>query len=182
MFSPKQAWKELPEKEDKNNEQLYNGYLYPLLGLIALFAFIGACIQVKDFDTAIALKWTLIQLAVYIIAFYLSAYLVFYLWCKHSVDYDGTDESKKTLWSKSLQFIGYASAWIYFTSFFLALFPSYYCLSFFMFMAFITLSGICSLYFRKEDRRIIYIFALGIIIILIPFTLYNASRLLLWGM
>ena len=70
IIKPSETWKELSNRQEEDNEMFLSRYLYPLIGFIALAAFLGILFSRKEFDIEIALKSTLLALLAALIGFY----------------------------------------------------------------------------------------------------------------
>jgi hypothetical protein len=115
ISDPVGAWNQLKEKQEKNNEDFYKSYLYPVLGVIALLSFVGVLISIEKFDVQIALKIVIKQIAVYFGSFYLSS-LVLSEWLMPRFG----EMRDKYLCER---FVGYSSALIYAVTMLQSLFP-----------------------------------------------------------
>ncbi|MDR2058099.1 MAG: YIP1 family protein [Dysgonamonadaceae bacterium] len=116
ITEPNKTWHHLAEKGDKNNENFYKSYLYPVIGIIALTAFIGTLISVEKFDVQKALKIVIKQIGVYFGSFYLSSVILSEFVIRR---FTGI---KDTLLCE--RFVGYSSALIYTVAIVKSLFPS----------------------------------------------------------
>lgn len=183
MFQPAQAWKRLAEIQEKDNENFYKSYLFSFWGIIALSAFLGTCIHLRGFDVSTALKVVLAQVLVYVISFYASSSILSYLWRKQAVVSGSEIQGSKEIRLISERFVGYASAWIYFTAAIAALLPGMPWLTLFMFLSYLTIPSGTRFFLKgKEKPDFIPIFVLGMIIIPVPVLLANGAWYFFWGM
>jgi hypothetical protein len=79
ISQPGKTWKELAEKEEKEDEFLTR-FVYPLIGLIAASAFIGILFTEKEFNTELAVKSSIRAFVSSFGGFYLAAYLLNKAW------------------------------------------------------------------------------------------------------
>jgi len=116
MMEPNKTWTELSESKEKDNEDFYKSYLYPIFGIIALFSFVGILIGDKPEFLQTALKAVIKQLSVYMGGFYLASYIMSdYVYPKFK------QEKNKLLCEK---FVGYSSALVFAVAMVQSLFPS----------------------------------------------------------
>lgn len=166
IVHPESAWKGLSgEQDDENrnskNEEFYKSYLYPVFGLIALFAFAGVLISLKQFDVPTALKTVIREFLTYALAFYASAWSLQKLLASYF-----HFPSDRFL---SERFVGYASSVIYVTAFLTLLFPSFFFIQFLTLYLFYVVWQGTLVYLRLEEKiwAKFTIFA-GILIIAMP--------------
>ncbi|MDR3194498.1 MAG: YIP1 family protein [Tannerella sp.] len=117
IFKPAETWAKLKQREEEQ-ETFLSRYLYPLMGLIALAAFVGVLFSRKEFSLEIALKSAIKALISNMGGFFLAVYLMNELW--RSVFRRHKD---RTLW---YCFAGYASALMFVLSMVLALLPEFF--------------------------------------------------------
>ncbi|MDL2278470.1 hypothetical protein LJC57_07750, partial [Parabacteroides sp. OttesenSCG-928-G07] len=79
MSQPGKAWEMLANKEEKEDDFLTR-FVYPLIGLVVLAAFLGILFTRKEFDVQLALKASIRALIAAFGGFYLSAYLLNEIW------------------------------------------------------------------------------------------------------
>ena len=117
IMEPNKVWTELSESKEKDNEDFYKSYLYPIFGIIALFSFVGVLIgDVKPEFLQMVLKAVIKQLSVYLGGFYLASYIL--------ADYvypQFKQEKDRLLCEK---FVGYSSSLIFAIAMIQSLFPS----------------------------------------------------------
>lgn len=80
IFRPIDAWEALSRKKVKDDDDFLSHFLYPMIGLIALAAFVGMLFTGREFDVVIALKSAIKALAVSAGGFFLASYLLNELW------------------------------------------------------------------------------------------------------
>lgn len=114
ITQPAKAWKELSKKEEKGDEFLTH-FVYPLIGLITVAAFIGILFTRKEFSTELALKSSIKALVSYFGGFFLAAYLLNELWAT-------LFKREKDL-KLCQRFVGYSSVLMYALNIVLLLLP-----------------------------------------------------------
>ena len=75
ISQPGKAWDMLSRKEEKDDEFL-SRFIYPLIGLVTVAAFLGVLFTWKEFDVELALKSSIKTLVASFGGFYLGAYLL----------------------------------------------------------------------------------------------------------
>ncbi len=124
ILQPAKSWAELAEKQDTDNEPFLKRYLYPIFGIIALLAFVGVFINVKEFDVQIALKTTISLVVSVFLGFYLASFALTEVLDRMF----GKTKQPKI----DQQFVGYASSLLYVVYMLLAIFPELFFLHFFV--------------------------------------------------
>jgi hypothetical protein len=121
--SPEKTWMRLSEKqEEETQEKFYASYLYPVIGIIALFAFAG--ILLKDgFNVQLGLKTVIKEVVTYFFSFYASAYVLSKLLTSYFAFPCDQQNSER--------FVAYSSAVIYVVAILYSLFPSFFFLNIF---------------------------------------------------
>ncbi|MDR1200940.1 MAG: YIP1 family protein [Tannerellaceae bacterium] len=114
VSQPGKEWKELSEKEEKGDEFLTR-FVYPLIGLITVAAFVGILFRQKEFSVELALKSSIKALMSYFGGFFLAAYFLNELW-------QGMFKQEKDL-KLCQRFVGYSSALMYSLTIILLLLP-----------------------------------------------------------
>lgn len=105
LFRPAIAWKNLAQEREENNVYFHRSYLYPVLGLVSLFSFIGGLIQVGEFDVTFALQILIVQLITCLGGYYVASVVISdFIFNKY------LGKKDRVL---SEQFVGYSSGWIY---------------------------------------------------------------------
>lgn len=172
---PEKAWVSLSEKQDKNNEEFYKSYLYPVFGLIAFFAFVGVFFHLKSFELQIALKTMLREILTYLLAFYCASLAL----SKISASY-----LKVTIEIPIAErFVGYSSALIYVVAMLYALFPSLFFLQIIIFyVIYVIWQG--AVFYLKLDEQVWIKFTIiaGALIIILPFIINFLISLIMPGM
>ncbi len=104
ITQPAKAWHLLSE-DDWEQEKFFSNYLYPIFGIITLFAFLGA-FRI-NFSIESGLKEAISEFISFFVGFYLSSFLMF-----ESMD----RMFEKTSMKKCRYFVAYASSLIYIIS------------------------------------------------------------------
>ncbi|MDR3267692.1 MAG: YIP1 family protein [Tannerella sp.] len=116
IFKPAETWEKL-SLEKENRETFLSRYLYPLIGLIALAAFMGILFSRKEFDFEIALKSAIKAVVSTTGGFFLGASLIQEI--RHGIFHRPKDTAL------CYGFTGYASAWMFVLSITLSLLPEF---------------------------------------------------------
>ena len=114
IYQPGKAWRELAKKEEKDDEYLLR-FVYPLIGLVTIAAFIGVLFAAKEFNVELALKTAVKVFVSHFGGFFLSAYLLNEIWISLF-----KQESDLKLCQR---FVGYSSAMIFALNIILSLLP-----------------------------------------------------------
>ena len=161
ILQPAKSWSELAEKKDTDSEQFLNRYLYPVFGIMALFAFIGVVTHKKEFDVQVALKTTISLVVSVFLGFYLASFAL--------------TEALNSVFGKikqpkiHQQFVGYASSLIYVVNMLLALFPELVFLKFLiLYTVYMVWEGATPYLDIEEDIKTKFTVIAGAIILIIP--------------
>jgi hypothetical protein len=114
VSQPGKAWRELSKKEEKGDEFLTR-FVYPLIGLITVAAFIGILFKQKEFSVEFALKSSIKALLSSFGGFFLAAYFLNELW----QNMFGQEKDIKLC----QRFVGYSSVLMYSLTVILLLLP-----------------------------------------------------------
>jgi len=115
VFHPEKAWKTLSEEQDTDNALFLKSYLYPVLGIIALFSFIGILFSMQKWDAESGIKQVIKETVPFFVGYFLVVLALYRLSVKFI-----EEELPRSVCER---FAGYASAAIYATAMFCALFP-----------------------------------------------------------
>lgn len=175
ITQPVVAWKELSLRQDKNNEDFYKGYLFPVVGIIALLSFIGVLISVKSFDVQLALKIVIKEVMIYGGGFYFASFIL------SEFIFPRFDLEKNKLLAE--RFTGYSSSLLYVIAMIKSLFPSFFFLDIIgLYTIYILWTGIAHFLNVKEILSVKFTIFVGILILLTPFLLDFLINLLMPGM
>ncbi|MDR0865833.1 MAG: hypothetical protein LBO74_13015 [Candidatus Symbiothrix sp.] len=169
------TWKILSEKQEKDNEDFYKSYLFPIIGIIALLSFVGALISVEPFGLQVALKVVIKQVMIYGGSFYLTSFVLSeYLFPRFDL------EKNKGV---SERFTGYSSSLIYAVAMIQSLFPDLFFLQILAFYTFyIIWTGAAQFLNIKEDFLIKFTTFAGVLIMVVPFLINYLIDLWMPGM
>jgi uncharacterized membrane protein (Fun14 family) len=169
------TWKILSEKQEKDNEDFYKSYLFPVIGIIALLSFVGALISVKTFGVQIALKVVIKQVLIYGGSFYLTSFVL----SEYGFPHFDLEKNKGV----AERFTGYASSLIYAVAMVESLFPDLFFLQILVFYTvYIIWVGAAQFLNIKEEVLIKFTTFASILIMLIPFLVNFLIDLLMPGM
>ncbi|MDR1103667.1 MAG: YIP1 family protein [Tannerella sp.] len=117
ILKPAETWNKLSQDEE-DKESFLSRYIYPLIGLIALAAFVGVLFSRKEFSFEIALKSSIKVLISNMGGYFLAVYMMSELW-------QGLFHRQKDirLW---YYFVGYASAPMFALNIVLALLSEFF--------------------------------------------------------
>ena len=79
ISQPGKTWESLSKREE-DNEDFLSRFVYPLIGIVAVTAFLGILFTRKEFDVELALKSSIRTLVATFGGFYLASYLLNELW------------------------------------------------------------------------------------------------------
>ena len=127
ISQPGKAWDTLSKKEEKT-EDFLEQFLYPLVGLVTITAFLGVLFTQKEFSLELALKSSIRTLVSTFGGFYLSAYIMNEVWKGFF-----KRESDMPLWQR---FVGYSSALMFALNVLLTLLPEFFFLRIFILYTF----------------------------------------------
>ena len=127
ISQPAKAWDVLAKKEEKQDEFLAR-FVYPLIGMVTIAAFLGVLFTRKEFDVELALKSSIRTLVSSFGGFYLGAYFLNELW-------GGIFKREKDL-KLCMRFVGYSSALMFALNIVLILLPEFFFLRIFVLYTF----------------------------------------------
>lgn len=160
ISQPRRAWEMLTQKEEKGDEFLTR-FVYPLIGLVTIAAFVGILFTRKEFDVELALKSSIKTLLSSFGGFFLSAYLLNELW-------GGMFHREKDL-KLCQRFVGYSSALIFTLNLVLMLLPEFFFLRIFILYTFyIVWEGAEPYMHVEEEIRLKFAGIATAIILLVP--------------
>ncbi|MDR2918323.1 MAG: YIP1 family protein [Tannerella sp.] len=117
IFKPSETWGKLKERGE-DEETFLSHFLYPLIGMVALAAFLGVLFSYKEFNFEIALKSAIKALVSYAGGFFLSVYILNEVW---------QSMFKRPKDTKLCQsFVGYSSSVMFLVSIVLSLLPEFF--------------------------------------------------------
>ena len=173
VLKPGEAWTELSRQEDERDTFL-SQFIYPLIGIIAAAAFLGILFTRKEFDFEIALKITLRTVIAVAGGFFLGAYLINEVW-------KGVFNRPKNMELCRL-FVGYASSLLFVLYIITALLPDLFFLYIFvLYTVYIIWEGAVVYMHVDEEERLKFTVIASFIVILTPFIIEHALRMLMPG-
>ena len=173
ILKPGETWVELSLKEEEQ-ETFLSRFIYPLMGLITLSAFLGILFTRKEFDFEIALKITLRTLISVAGGFFLGSYLLNEVW-KSVFKQPKNAELCRF-------FVGYSSSLLFVLNIVTALLPEFFFLHIFvLYTVYIIWEGSAFFMKVKETVRLKFTMITSFIVIVTPFVIEQVLRMLMPG-
>lgn len=157
ISQPTKAWEMLSTKEEKDDEFL-SRFIYPLIGLITLAAFLGILLTHRDFDVTLALRTAIKTLVSSFGGFFIGAYLLNEFW-------QGLFHRPKDM-HLCERFVGYSSSLMFVLSIVLMLLPEFFFLQIFVLYTFYVVWEGAPIYMKVEDKEQVKFVVIATIIIL----------------
>jgi len=177
IAEPTSAWRSLAERYDEgNNESFYRNYMFPIIGIIALMAFVGTLLALERYDLSMALKSVVKQVFVYGGSFYLSAFVT----SDFLFPQAGLPKNRPL----AERFIGYAFALSFVIAMFTALMPMFTMFSYLIILYCFYLIWVGSSYFLhiKEEFIVKFTVLSGLLIVFSPLIINFLIELCMPGM
>ncbi len=160
ISQPARAWEALRQKEEKGDEFL-SRFVYPLIGLVTVAAFVGMLFTRKEFDVELALKVAVRTLVSTLGGFFLAAYLLNELW-------QGVFKRAKDM-RLCQRFVGYASSLMFALNIVLVLFPEFFFLRIFLlYTCYIVWEGAAAYMQVEEAVRLKFVVFATVLVLLTP--------------
>lgn len=160
ISQPGRAWEILAKKEEKGDEFL-SRFIYPLIGLVTVAAFLGVLFTRKEFDVELALKSSIKTLVASFGGFYLGAYLLNEAW-------QGFFKREKDM-KLCQRFVGYSSSLMFALNIVLMLLPEFFFLRIFILYTFYIVWEGARPYMQVEEKdRLKFAGITTVIILLTP--------------
>ena len=160
ISQPGKAWDMLSRKEEKGDEFL-SRFIYPLIGLVTVAAFLGVLFTRKEFDVELALKSSIKTLVASFGGFYLADYFLNELWL-------GCCKREKDL-KLCQRFVGYSSSLMFALNIVLMLLPEFFFLRIFILYTFYIVWEGAGPYMQvEENERLKFAGITTVIILLTP--------------
>jgi hypothetical protein len=173
ILRPGEAWEELSCQEEERGVFL-SQFIYPLIGMIALAAFLGILFTRKEFDFEIALKIMLRTVIAVAGGFFLGAYFLHEVW-------KGVFKQPKDMALCSF-FVGYASSLMFLLYIITALLPEFFFLHIFvLYTVYIIWEGAVVYMQVDESERLKFTVIASFIVIVTPFAIEQTLRFLMPG-
>lgn len=160
ISQPAKAWEALTRK-DEENDAFLTRFVYPLIGLVTLAAFLGVMFTRKEFDLELALKSSIKTLVSSFGGFYVAAYLL--------------NEIRQSLFKQAKdlklcqRFVGYSSSVMYTLNIILMLLPEFFFLRIFvLYTVYVVWEG-APVYMHVEEKdRLKFVGIATALILLVP--------------
>ena len=160
ISQPRRTW-HLLAKRKENNEEFLASFIYPLIGLMTVVAFLGILFTRKEFDVELALKSSIKTLVSSFGGFFLAAYILNELWQSWF-----NQKKDMQLWQ---QFVGYASSLMFALNIVLMLLPEFFFLRIFIvYTIYIVWEGADEYLGLDEKVRLKFVLTATAIILLMP--------------
>ena len=173
IIKPGETWEELSRQEEKQ-EMFLSRFIYPVLGIITLSAFLGILFTRKEFDFEVALKITLRTLISVAGGFFLGAYLLYEVW-KNVFKQPKNAELCRL-------FVGYSSSLMFVLNIVTALLPEFFFLQILvLYTVYIIWEGSAFFMKVKEEVRLKFTVIASLIVTITPFVIEQALRMLMPG-
>ena len=174
IFQPAKAWKALARKEE-TQEEFLSRFVYPLIGLVTVCAFVGVLLTRKEFDLELALKSSIRTFVSSFGGFYLGAYLMNEIW-------QGFFKRAKDmrLW---MRFIGYGSSLLFALNVILTLLPEFFFLRIFILYTFYMIWEGAEPYMHVEEEiRLKFVAITTAVLLLTPSLIEIVLSMLMPGL
>lgn len=174
VTQPAKAWDMLAQEEE-GKEDVLSRFVYPLIGMLTVAAFLGAVFTHKGFDTELALKASIRELVAAFGGFFLSAYLL------NELGYSRFKMEKDlALWQR---FVGYASSLMFVLNAVLMLVPEFFFLRMFTIYTFYIIWEGTGVYLKTEEKsRLRFVGTVTAVVLIMPYVIREILSLLMPGM
>ena len=173
IIKPGEAWEEL-SRQDEKSDTFLSHFIYPLIGIVALSAFLGIFFTYKEFDFEIALKITIRTVIAVTGGFFLGSYLLNEVW--------------KGIFNRSKDielcrfFVGYASSLIFVLYILTSLLPDFFFLQIFVLYTFYIVWEGSTVYMQvTEDEQLKFTIITSCIVVLTPLIIEQTLRMMMPG-
>lgn len=175
LTQPGKTWAMLAEKEGENKERFLSRFIYPLIGLVTLAAFLGIVFTRKEFDVQLALKASIRSLIAAFCGFYLVAYLMNEIWNR-------LFKREKAI-DRWMMFVGYSSSLMFLLNIVLMLLPEFFFLRIFVLYTFyLVWEGAEPFMQVMEEEKIKFVSITTVLLLAIPYVIEKALFLLMPGL
>jgi Protein of unknown function (DUF1282). len=141
---PQTAWTALADEKEEHESFLSN-FIYPLIGLVAIAAFLGVMFAHREFNIELALKMSVRELTSSLAGFFLAAY-----WLNKVLVKWFSRESDLKLCQR---FIGYSSVLMFALNILLALLPDFFFMKIFVLYTVRIVWEGCEPYMNIENEK-----------------------------
>lgn len=173
ILKPGKTWDQLSLQEEEH-DMFLSRFMYPLMGFVALSAFLGILFTRKEFDFEVALKITIRTLVSVAGGFFLGAYFLNEVW--------------KSVFKQPNNavlcrfFVGYSSSLMFVLNIVTALLPEFFFLQLFvLYTVYMIWEGSAIFMKVKEEARLKFTVFASFIVIVTPFVIEQALRMLMPG-
>lgn len=174
ISQPVKAWETLSEKDEKGEEFL-SRFIYPLIGLLTVIAFLGILFTRKEFDVESALKASIRTLVASLGGFFLSAYLL------NEIRSGYFKREKNNQLCQ--RFVGYSSSLMFALDAALMLIPEFFFLRVFVLYTFYIVWEGAPVYMQvDESERLKFVAISTSLILFIPYLIGIVLSLLMPGL
>lgn len=175
ISQPAKAWEVLSKEETEDNEKFFANYIYPLIALVAIAAFLGILFTRKEFDVELALKSSVRALVSALGGFFLGAYILNELW--------GSVFKREKDNKLCQRFVGYASALSFALAIVLALLPEFFFLKIFvLYTVYIIWEGAAPYMQIEDNERMKFVGISSAVVLLTPWVIEIVLGMLMPGL
>ncbi|MBE6301091.1 MAG: YIP1 family protein [Parabacteroides distasonis] len=174
ISQPTKTW-EMLAKKDENEDAFLSRFIYPLIGIVSVAAFVGVLFTRKEFDVELALKSSIRTLVSVFGGFYVASYVLNEFW-------QGLFNREKDL--KLCQcFVGYASSLMFALNIVLTLLPEFFFLRIFVLYTFYIIWEGATPYMQvNETERMKFVGISTTLILLTPWIIEIILSMLMPGL
>lgn len=174
ISQPTKTW-EMLAKKDENEDVFLSRFIYPLIGIVSVAAFVGVLFTRKEFDVELALKSSIRTLVSVFGGFYVASYVLNEFW-------QGLFNREKDL--KLCQcFVGYASSLMFALNIVLTLLPEFFFLRIFVLYTFYIIWEGATPYMQvNETERMKFVGISTTLILLTPWIIEIILSMLMPGL
>lgn len=174
ITQPRKAWEELAQKEDEK-EDFLGRFVYPLMGLLTVAAFLGILFTRKEFNVEEALKASIRTLVAFFGGYHLTVYLLNELW-------GGWLKREKDL-KRWQYFVGYSSSLMFALTALLMLIPEFFFLNIFVLYTFYIVWEGVPVYMQVEEKnKLKFVAVVTGMILIVPNVIEIILKLLMPGL
>ncbi|MDO4755807.1 MAG: YIP1 family protein [Parabacteroides sp.] len=174
ISQPLKTW-EMLAKNEEDRETFLSRFIYPLIGVVSIVAFVGILFTRKEFDVELALKSSIRTMVSVFGGFYVSSYLLNEFW-------QSLFNREKNL--KLCQcFVGYASSLMFALNIVLTLLPEFFFLRIFVFYTFYIVWEGAKPYMQiEENERMKFVGVSTVLILFTPWMIEFVLTMLMPGL
>lgn len=174
ISQPGKTWNLLARKEEEDDGFL-SRFVYPLIGLVTVAAFLGVLFTRKEFDVELALKSSIRTLVAAFGGFYLASYILNEFW-------QGLFKREKDM-KLCQRFVGYSSSLMFALNIVLMLLPEFFFLRIFVLYTFYIVWEGAVPYMQVEETGLLKFVGIATALILtMPWLIESALSMLMPGL